>query len=138
HWEGGDDGLFRVGGEPHSGGRQDIGRLTGPNVCARGRCLVSCNVGRLPADTTDEQPHNREGSMKLGPIKSIFGKKTVIWGAGLALVLGGSVGMRSLVGSVNHGHAHVKGATIKSETVDPTVSESPDPTDSPEPTESPE
>ena len=53
--------------------------------------------------------------MKLEPIKSIFGKKTVIWGAGLALVLGGSVGMRSLVGSVNHGHAHVKGATIKSE-----------------------
>src|SRR5260221_13210993 len=75
--------------------------------------------------------------MKLGPIKSILGKKTFIWGAGLALVLGGSPGMRSLVGSVHHSSG-LKTTSVHSETVDPSVTESPDPAESPEPTESPE
>jgi hypothetical protein len=56
--------------------------------------------------------------MKLGPFKQVLGRKTIVWGTGLALLVGGSVGMRGLVGSV-HESPRMKGSTISTETVDP-------------------
>src|SRR5438046_7438805 len=77
--------------------------------------------------------------MKLATVRSMLRRKTLVLPAGLALVLGGSVGMRGLVASTHPAHPN-QGAVIGAEVVDPapSLSETPDPTESPEPTETPE
>jgi hypothetical protein len=102
---------------------------------------VPRNKGQTWADSIFRRS-DEEGTMKLGPFRRILRRRFVVWAAGLALVLGGSAGMRTLVGST---HAQTDHPLITTETSDPTPSvsetESPDPTDtvSPEPsdTESP-
>jgi hypothetical protein len=138
HSEVGDDWLFRVCRESHSEVIADYQtRLT----WAKTR-----HEGISPLDVTDtiataihelKREVDRGGQMKLSTIRSILRHKVLILPAGLALVLGGSVGMRSLVGSshpVHPAHGHT---AIAAEVTDPapSVSETPDPTETPEPTE---